>query len=112
MAFLRILVLGIALAAAPFAGTAFAGHNDADALLVEWATTPAQHQALAKHFQAKAAAAKAEAESHRAMATAYTSTKAANIKPQVEHCNKLASLADSEAAEYEKLAAAEAALGK
>ena len=112
MAILRTLVLGIALAAAPLAGTAIADHSDSDALLVEWATTPAQHQALAKHFEAKAKAAKAEADNHRAMAKAYSSTKAANIKPQIEHCNKLASLADAQAAEYDKLAAAEAAAGK
>jgi hypothetical protein len=109
MSFLRIVALGIALSAAPLAATATADDQDMEQLLVEWATTPAQHQALAKHFKEKAEAAKAEAAHHRAMAKSYSSTKAANVKPQMDHCNKLAALADQEAAEYEKMAADQAA---
>jgi hypothetical protein len=107
---IRNLVLGIALATAPLAGTAAAAGDDADTLLVEWAATPAQHQALAAHYKVKAEEAKEEAARHRAMAKSYSSSKQANVKPMADHCNKLATLADGEAAEYEKMAAAHAAM--
>src|SRR5262245_66462888 len=110
MSFVRTLALGIALAAVPLAGTALAEEHSLESMLVEWATTPAQHQALAKHFKAKADEARADAAQHRAMAKSYSSTKAANVKAQVEHCNELAALSDKTAAEYDKLAAGEEAV--
>jgi hypothetical protein len=95
------------------AGIAGADDHGLEQILAETATTPAQHQALAKYYRAKAADAKAEAESHRAMAKNYSAGASVPMARQrAEHCGKLASLADSEAAEYEKLAVSHEAQAK
>jgi len=105
MSLFRTLTLGLAIAAAPIAGIARADDSALEQILVETATTPAQHKALAKYYRAKAADAKAEASNHRSMMKSYSGGNVAQAKVQTEHCNKLASLSDAQAAEYEKLAA-------
>jgi len=113
MSLLRVLVLGVVVAAAPIALVARAADDQAIVdVLIEGASTPAQHQALADYYKAKAADARKEAENHRAMAKTYGSQKATISAAQMDHCNKLASLSDSQAAEWEQLAAAHAAAAK
>jgi hypothetical protein len=105
-------MVGLAIAAAPVAGIAWADDSALEQLMVETATTPAQHQALAKYYRSKAADAKAEAENHRSMMRSYSGVSVPMAKQRAEHCNKLASLSDSQAAEYEKLAASHDAPAK
>jgi len=105
MSLLRTLMVGLAIVAAPIAGIAWAEDSALEQLMVESATTPAQHQALAKYYRSKAAEAKAEAENHRSMVRSYSGVSVPMGKQQAEHCNQLASLSDAQAAEYEKLAA-------
>jgi len=106
MSLFRTVTLGFAIAVAPMAGIAEADDHGLEQILAETATTPAQHQALAKYYRAKAADAKAEAESHRTMAKNYSAgTSMPLARQRSEHCGKLSALADSQAAEYEKLAA-------
>ena len=113
MSLIRTLMVGLAIAAAPIAGIASADDDSAlEQLMVESASTPAQHQALAKYYHSKAAAAKAEADNHRSMMRSYSGTSVPMAKQRAEHCNKLAALSDSEAAEYEKLAASHEAQAK
>ena len=112
MSLFRNLVIGLAFAVAPIAGIARADDSALEAVLAETATTPAQHQALAKYYRAKAAEAKTEADTHRSMMKAYSGMKTAEAKPRQEHCSKLASLGDAQAAEYEKLAASHEAQAK
>lgn len=106
MSLIRTVTLGLAIALGPMAGIAGADDLGLEQILAETAATPAQHQALAKYYRGKAADAKAEAESHRSMAKTYAAGASVPMgRQRSEHCGKLASLADSEAAEYEKLAA-------
>lgn len=72
-------------------------------VLVETASTPQQHQALAKHFEAKAAEHRKLAESHRTMGKHYAGN--ATVRKQgMEHCEGLAKLNDQMAEQYEALA--------
>ena len=105
MSLIRTLMVGLAIVAAPIAGIAWADDSALEQLMVETATTPAHHKALAKYYHSKAADAKTEAENHRSMLRSYSGVSMPLAKKQAEHCNKLASLSDSQAAEYEKLAA-------
>jgi hypothetical protein len=112
MSLFRPLILGVALATASFASVAWGEEDAIVDVLIESASTPAQHQALANYYKAKAADAKKEAADHRAMAKSYGSQKATLAAAQAEHCNKLASLSDGQAAEYDQLAAAHEAAAK
>ena len=106
MSLFRTVTLGLAIAVAPIAGIAGADDHGLEQILAETATTPAQHQALAKYYHAKAADAKAEADSHRTMAKNYAAgTSLPLARQRAEHCEKIAKHADGQAAEYEKLAA-------
>ena len=107
------LALGSAIAAVPIGSIARADDSALDQFMAETANTPAQHQAIAKYYRAKAAEAKADANSHRSMAKSYSvGTSVPMAKQQAEHCNKLASLSDSQAAAYEQLAASHEAQAK
>ena len=112
MSVFHALILGAALIAAPLATVAMADDEAVVNALIESASTPAQHQALANYFKAKAAVATREAADHRAMAKSYSGQKATISAAQAEHCNRLASLSESQAAEYEQLAATHEAAAK
>lgn len=105
MSLFRILTVGLAIATASIAGTAWADDSALEKFMIENAATPAQHKALANYYHEKAADAKAEAESHRSMLRSYSGVSVPMAKQRAEHCNKLSSLSDAQAAEYEKLAA-------
>ena len=107
------LAAGCLLALAP--ATLWAQAPASDNLLqimVDSASTPAQHQALARYFRAQAADAKALAETHQAMSRSY-SGKPGELRNMNKHCDQIAKLNQDLAAQYETLAKAEdAAAGK
>jgi len=106
------LAAGCLLALAPTAGWAQSSDNLVQ-VLVDSATTPAQHQALARYFRAQAADAKALADTHQAMSKSY-SGKPGELRNMTKHCDQIAKLNQDLVAQYEALAKAEdvAASGK
>jgi hypothetical protein len=105
MSILRSLVLALAFVVP--GATAFADDLTLEQVLIESANTPAQHQALADHFRARAGEARHEAQRHRSMAKSYTGGRAAPSPVagyQSSHCNKLAATFDEQAKEYDALA--------
>ena len=105
--------LAFALVCALSSSPAFAaGDHDLEAALIESASTPAQHQVLASHFHAKAAAARHEAERHRSMATTYGGGRIPMAEAQRTHCNKLGESFDAQAKLYDDLAAGHEAVAK
>lgn len=104
---LRLALFGITVALA-FAGVpalAASGEHGLEEVLIESASTPAQHKALANYFRGKAAEARQEAERHRSMAKTYAGTKSTMAGSQKEHCDKLAESYDAQAKQYDELAA-------
>jgi len=97
------LCLGLNLLPA-FALAADVSDHGLEQLLIESASTPQQHAALANHFRAKAAEAREEAAWHRKMASMYGAGKLVTAQAQREHCEKLAAVNESAAQEYDKLA--------
>jgi hypothetical protein len=73
-------------------------------LLVASADTPEEHKALAQYYREKAKTHRALAESHRAMANYYGGGNVATRKAGKEHCEKLLSLNNDAAAQYDSLA--------
>jgi hypothetical protein len=110
MSALRAVALALVLAF--FGAAASAADHDLEDVLVESASTPAEHQALANHFHAKAAAARKEAERHRAMAKTYGGSKLVIAEAQRKHCADLAQSFDAQAKYYDELAAGHEAEAK
>jgi len=81
-------------------------------LVIEMAKTPADHAALAKHYRAKAADARAEAATHEAMGKSYASGKLTEKAKMQEHCAKLSEQYNALAAQYEEMAKLEDAAAK
>jgi len=105
----QIFIVSVALlvGAAAFAQ---AEGGDIVEVLIESASPPAEHQALAAHFRSQAEEARHQAERHRKMAKRYGTTKGgASRRP---HCNQLAANYDDMATEYDALAADEDAAAK
>jgi hypothetical protein len=108
------LAAGCLLALAPAAGWAQASASGSDSLLqvlVDSASTPAQHQALARYFRAEAADAEALADLHASMSRSY-SGKPGELRNMNKHCDQIVKLNQDLAAQYESLAKAEEAAGK
>lgn len=106
----RLVQVFIISAAMIGATAAFAQSHSLEAALIEGASTPQMHQALASHYKAAAADARKAAETHRDMAKRYGTTKSGqNQKP---HCEKLAADYDDMAKNYDALAAGEEAAAK
>ena len=105
------LALALALPAVPVLA-AEAGHS-LEETMVESASTPAQHQALADYFHEKAEAARHAAARHRSMAKRYEGGRMAR-SPSLPstHCTKLAKSFDEQATEYDALASAHEAEAK
>src|SRR5262245_65308399 len=71
--------------------------------MVKNARTPADHQALAAHYDALAADAESRAASHRTMANSYRGTplpKGGGTTAMVQHCQNLAKSFEAQAREY------------
>lgn len=110
---MRKHVQAIAIAISLAAGAAFvAAASSASAEDVKVPTTVADHTALAKQYQDKAAAYNAEAEQHRKMAEAYKASVATTpkapanpwAKKMEKHCMALVKDAEKLAADAQKAA--------
>jgi len=99
-----VAVLLGALALAPSLTVAEEGAHSLEQLVVEMAHTPADHAALATHYRAKAAAARAEAKRHESMGRAYAGGKMMERTQMQSHCKKIAADQTAIAAEYDELA--------
>ena len=73
-------------------------------LVIEMASTPAQHAALARHYLSEAEGARRETRRHEQMARAYDQGKTAVGMPARGHCRRLAEQFTEIAQEYEELA--------
>jgi len=90
-------------------GLALADHHEKEGhsleqLVEKMAHTPADHAALAAHYRAKAAEARADAASHEKMAQSYGMQKHGAMDPMKRHCKKIAANSKANAAEYDSLA--------
>ena len=113
---------GVALLAlAAFALPVFPARaaNDADMLKqVQSAKTPADHEAIAKQYDADAAQATASATMHRKMGEAYkgqvatSSGKGAGISAMPEHCESLAKNFDADSEQFKSMAQTHRALAR
>ena len=72
-------------------------------VLVEMANTPAEHEALSRHYTALAAEARGDARRHEQLAIAYTSRRVGN-RHLSTHCERLAEKYSEIAADYTELA--------
>jgi len=84
--------------------------DDSSALetAIQTATTPAQHAALAKDYQAKAEEARAKAKRHEGMGSMYGPKNSA----AAGHCQNIAKKYEGIAADYDALATEETAKAK
>ena len=109
---LLFLATALALLAGPLAPIAGAADPSLEQVLIESATTPQQHAALASYYAAKAVAARKDAEYHRAMGKSYSGAKAAQVAMMKEHCEKLATLYDDQAKEFDMMASMQRDMAK
>ncbi len=100
------------LSSVSFAPLAAAHDGDLERVLIESATTPQQHAALAHYYEGKAAAARKEAEEHRAMGKAYGGAKATQVGAMKEHCDKLAASYEAQAKEFDAMASVHKGMAK
>ena len=105
-----VLALVAVLALAPGQGSAKMNMEQ----MVTAAKTAADHQNLAKHYEARAAEARAKAETHRKMAEAYRKQGGAIVSKLHfdEHCDALVKAFQAEAEQYDALAKAELEMAK
>ena len=75
-----------------------------EALVVEMADSPSEHAAVAQHFRARAAEARAQAQRHESMGRAYGGGKLGTRTQLKGHCSRLVEQFNAAAAEYENLA--------
>jgi len=109
---LIFLAAALSLLGGPLGSMAFAGDASLEQVLIETASTPEQHAALASYYDAKAADARKDAEYHRAMGKAYGGVKASQLAAMKEHCEKLAALYEQQAKDYEMMATAHRGMAK
>jgi len=86
-----------------------AAAEEADSLeqvVIETATTPAEHVALASHYRGKAEHARADVSRHEKMRRSYGlgPIKGTQVMKMQGHCKKLSELSGAMATEYEGLA--------
>ena len=112
MSGVRTAVLCFALALAPGFALAHEGDAGLEQILIESASTPQQHTALAKYYRGKANAERNEAAEHKKMGAAYGGSKMTIAQAQKQHCDKLAEAHEAAAKEYDGLAAAHESLAK
>lgn len=106
---IRLVLLASLLLMAPASAGLAAAEDPADVdslevLLVEMATTPKQHLALAKYYNAKADAAIEEARLHRSMKRVYTGANIRDHQRMADHCERIVSGQETLAKEYRELA--------
>ena len=110
-----ITILSAGVAAVMLSGSAWAGGEAAvTPAQIEAAKTPADHEAIAKAYEAEAAAADAKAAAHEAMARTYQaggSPKGSHVA-MAGHCEKLITQYRGVAEENRQLAAAHRQMAK
>lgn len=80
-----------------------AQEHDIEHLVIEMASTPAEHRSVAQHYTMKAAEAREDAVRHEGMARIYGAQQRA--QPQArQHCENLAKKYQEIATEYDALA--------
>ena len=99
------LLLASLLAVVPTLPAFSAEPEALEGLVVQMATTPGHHLALADYYRNKAVTARQEAQQHRSMARAYGRGKIANQIRMKSHCDEMVSSYEAIAKEYEGLAA-------
>jgi len=109
---LIFLATAIALLAGPLAAIAAAADPSLEQVLIESAATPQQHAALATYYAEKAAAARKDAEYHRAMGKSYSGAKATQLAMMKDHCEKLGALYDEQAKEFDLMASMQRDMAK
>jgi hypothetical protein len=104
--FMQYVVPALLAATLALAPAAFAQSSapDLTTIVAEGADTPAEHQALASYYEAKAADARSTAQNHRMMAKHYTGKVTARDSGMGKHCARIAELADQQAVAYEEMA--------
>jgi flagellar motility protein MotE (MotC chaperone) len=108
---------GLAIAALVLAGSLASWAQPADTpsqleaeqRLIELASTPAEHEALAKRFHAEADRLRMMALAHRSMGDSYRRSKMRKAEEQKEHCERIAALEEKISTEYERLSREHAA---
>jgi hypothetical protein len=86
------------------AGPAQAEEHSLEQLVIEMASTAAEHNAVSHHYSAQAETARADARRHEQLARTYAGGGRA-AQPQMQrHCEQLAKKFDEIAAEYDELA--------
>jgi hypothetical protein len=98
-----ICLIGM-LAMIPGAVFAQHGNHSLEQVLVESADTAAEHNALAAHYRAKAADARAEAQRHEKMGHSYLQGKATEHMQMQRHCKNIAQNLNKQAEDYDALA--------
>jgi len=98
-----------AMLAAPLA--AVAQDHDIEHLVIEMASTPQEHQAVAQHYTMKAAEAREESRRHEGMARVYAGGGRSQPRGR-QHCENLAAKFEEIAVEYDELAKLHQELGK
>lgn len=101
---LVFLATAIALLVGPFAPLAASADASLEQVLIESASTPQQHEALANYYAGEAAEARKSAEYHRAMGKSYSGGKITQLATMRDHCEKLATLYDARAKEFDAMA--------
>ncbi len=106
----RVTLVMLALVAIVYLPTQRAGAQEAGTFNLEKAVTgaktPADHEAIASHYDKEGASAKAEAEEHRRMAEAYRNITGKGQFQMENHCQRLAQSYESIAADNATLAGA------
>ena len=74
--------------------------------LVESASEPADHEALARHFRIEADKLRMMALAHRSMGDSYRRSKLRKAEEQKEHCERIAALEEQISREFEELSKA------
>ena len=109
----RVTLAVLALVAALYLSTQRVGVAEAQTFNLEKAVTeaktPAEHEALASYYEKETATAKDKAAEHRRLAEIYRTQAAsgrAPLQPMGMHCQQLAQIYESAAADDDALAAA------
>jgi len=103
--FATALSIGILAASSPDFAFAQAETHSLEQILVESAETAADHTALAHHYRAKAASARAEAKRHEQMGRSYDQRKIREREAYRRHCEKISRSLNEQAASFDALAA-------
>ena len=101
---IKITLLVLALAVSPGIVSAQEHGHSLEQLVVEMAETPEQHEALARHFRARADEARSEMQRHERMARSYGGGKISQRQQMRRHCQGISERYAAIAEDLEALA--------